>query len=740
MKKTIVLIHPPVDLGQRYGWLAFAGGIEPPLGLCFLAAALRERGFRAAIVDAQSLGLDIEDTLNLASRYDPDYIGITSVTSTISSAMKLAEGVKKMLPRAKVILGGCHVSALAEQAMRQCACFDIGVLGEGEATLSELLEALEGGKELFSVDGIVFRQGGQLFKTAPRRRIDDIDTLPFPAFDLLPGINSHYRVPLQSRAGGHSFSLIASRGCRGRCVFCDRGVFGNHLRLNSAEYIVDMVRYIYKRGVRCLIFEDDDFLVSSSRLARFRDLIRREGIDISWSCCTRMDTFDKDTLRIAKDAGCWQIMAGIESAEQAILDFSNKELNSEIVRGKINLAKESGIQIKAFLMFGNPGETAESLAKTTDFVLGLPLSDISITFFTPFPGADIWKNIGDYGSIIQSFDRFNCFEPVFLPKGISKDVLMKYYASALCRFYLRPQIIRNYLRRIMPSGTAARPGHKEKRLIVSAHDFGLSKGVNDGIIDSFKKGIVTNASVISCGKYSSEAINFLKANPDLKAGVHLCLTEERPILPGSEIPSLIMNDGRFRRSKWRLLAACISGRIKAGDIEREFQAQIARVKREGVEISYLDGHCYAHMLPGITDIVARLAQKYNISGIRLPHQSFWLIVKEAESNNLSRVIFQILLNLRCIILRKRWRRLGFYDTDDFMGFVSSGHLTENRLLKLLRSLKGGVTEVISHPADADDEMQKGYRGWRYDWEANKQALVSSRVKDAISKGGIGLGA
>jgi len=695
--------------------------------------------------------------VDLTCQHQPDYIGITSTTSTILSAERLAKVLKRRIPGIKILLGGHHISALREEVMHRCPDFDIGIVGEGEQTLEELLEAVKNAEDLRLVNGIIAREGNRISVTNQRDLIDNIDNLSFPAFDLLPDISSNYHIPLQSKKNSPSFSLITSRGCRGQCVFCDRSVFGNRVRFNSAEYIMEMLRYIYKRGIRCVLFEDDDFLVSKNRLAKLRDLIIKEDIKISWSCCSRIDTFDRESLQIAKEAGCWQIMVGVESAERSCLDLLKKRINLENLREKLELANKVGIEIKAFLMFGNPGETEESLQKTTDFVLSMPLNDLSITFFTPFPGTEIWKTITDYGQFDAESDKLTCFEPAFIPKGLNKRLLVKYQKSALVRFYLRPRIIYGYLKRIksfslfkeLIQGLVSficyclrgqRKGIAEKKIIiVNADDFGLSEKINEGIEIAYKEGIVRSASIVSCGEAFIHAKEIAMRNSGLDIGVHLCLNAEKALLSRDEIPTLVNNQGYFFKTIYGFLFAYLLGRIKREDIKKELEAQVERVINSGLKPSHIDSHGYFHLLPGIMDIVIGLAKKYKIPFIRCSVGKT-LNTKELDIlHRLRRIICQFVLNSLYLLNRGKLKASHILTTDNYYGFCESGRLTQRSLRNIINSVGPGISEIVCHPGLADTNGGSKYQRWRYQWERELFCLSSPQIKELITAEDIELG-
>jgi len=447
--KKIVFVNPPLTIARRYGSLGYAGGNEPPIGLCYLAGAVRKKGFNTAIIDAQATGLNLNKTISLIMSYRPAYVGITAATMAIKSAYELAFGIKEFDPAIKIIIGGCHVSSLPKETLEECKFFDAGVIGEGEEAIVELIQALDDDEDLSAVKGIVSRQDEDIRLSSPRNRIKDLDSLPYPAFDLLPDIKKCYRLPAQNLADGRGFSLISSRGCFGKCLFCDKKVFGDHVTMHSAEYITEMACILNKDyDITDIMFEDDNFMISKERLESIVRLFKKRQLNVKWSALARIDSVDGESLRIAKAGGCRQISYGIESGCQRILDFYEKGITISQIKNAIDLTKKAGLKIKCFFMWGNPSEDKNSMRDTNELIKGLGIDDISITFFTPYNGSRIWKNIRSYGRLDDDTEKMSCFELVFRPFGLTDDYLISTRKKTLLDFYLRPRIFFSYLWRI----------------------------------------------------------------------------------------------------------------------------------------------------------------------------------------------------------------------------------------------------------------------------------------------------
>jgi anaerobic magnesium-protoporphyrin IX monomethyl ester cyclase len=448
--KKVLFINPPLSLALRYGKLGKGGGSEPPLGLCYLAAKLLQEGFDSSIIDAQVCNLNAEEVMMQLKKIRPDYVAITSSTMSIEAAEDLAGRIKGYDKGIKVIIGGCHFSALPEETLLECDYFDAGISGEGEEALVDLINAFDSGGGLEDIPGVFSRRNGQICFGGPRMRIKDLDTLPVPAFDLLPDITRYYKTATQNLKGKNSFSLVTSRGCIGACTFCDNKVFGNRVTLHSAEYIYEMIRLLNQRyKVDNILFEDDSFFVSAPRLKKFVSLLSSHpGNRIYWSALARVDQVSLDLLKAAKEGGCWQVSYGIESASRRILDLYKKNINKEQIMEAVDLAKSAGLKVKGLFMWGNPGEDKSTIKETGDLINSLRIDDVAITFFTPYPGASIWKDITNYGITSRDRKAMSCYEPVFLPLGLSREYLLETRKKVLMSFYLRPRIFISYIFRI----------------------------------------------------------------------------------------------------------------------------------------------------------------------------------------------------------------------------------------------------------------------------------------------------
>lgn len=452
----VLFATPPLSLDERYGSFAGAGSSAPSLGILMLAAVTRENGHESFVIDAAALNLTRSAFLRQVQEIHPDVLGFSATTLSILHADALAREIKQLMPATRIIIGGPHPSAVPVETCERFPVFDAAAVGEGEGTIIDLLDAFNENKSLSDVQGIVFRQGEHIVANSRRPFLGDLDSLPFPAWDLLDGFPYRYAPAAFKVRRLPAVSLVTSRGCPNRCIFCDRSVFGSSCHAFSTGYVIEMIQALYHDyGVRELCFEDDTFVTFRPRLAEICHRLIELKLDISWSCLGRVNHVTAENLVLMKKAGCWQISYGIESGSQDILSLIKKNVTIEQIRKAVSMSRKAGLLNKGFFIIGHPGETAESLRQTVDFALELPLDDISVMMLTPFPGSEIHTHAAEFGIFDSDWSRMNMLNTVFVPHGLTKHDLHQTRKELLRRFYLRPRVIRNYaLRAIRNPGMA----------------------------------------------------------------------------------------------------------------------------------------------------------------------------------------------------------------------------------------------------------------------------------------------
>lgn len=446
----IIFTRPLLTAEEMYGELSRAGSSEPSLGLCYLAAATRENGYKTEIIDAIALKLKNDELAREIAKKSPAFVGVSAVTLSAHNAGDLAEKIKKINKNIKIIAGGVHITAAPIETMEKFPCFDIGIIGEGETTIVELLGALKDNQELENIPGLILRKNSG-FKITPKRQlIRNLDKLPLPAWDLLPDLHKYYGPPAWSLDKGASALLISSRGCSNACIYCDRGCFGEFVRAHSADYFMRMVKDLRDNyGVKQFRINDDNFILFKPRLKEICGRLIDEKLNIKWSCFARADNIDIETIELMKKAGCWQISYGVETGSQEIHDLEKKNITLEQIEKAIKLTKKAGIRTIGFAMIGHPKETSETVKATINFSKKLALDDFKIVYLTPYPGTPLYDCAEKYGRLNKDWKKMNAYtEPCFIPYGLTKEDLIKYRRLMYRKFYFRPKIIFSYISQI----------------------------------------------------------------------------------------------------------------------------------------------------------------------------------------------------------------------------------------------------------------------------------------------------
>lgn len=404
-----------------------------PLGIAYIASFIRNKGHSVKLVDVKLFG-DAwkENIIGIIKNEKPSFVGISCVTPAMPDALRIAETVKSVDKNIKVILGGPHPSALPEE----CISYDnvdLVCFGEGEFTFLELLE----GKEFGGIKGLCYKDGGKIKINPPRELISDLDSLPWPAYDLLPVHN--YGNPFL----GKSIIMVTGRGCPYNCLFCSsKTINKQRYRLRSIKNVIEEIEYLYNNhGIRGFLFADDTFTLIPKRTEEFCNEIIKRGLKISWGCDTRVDAVTPELAKLMKKSGCNLVKFGIESGDEKILKVIRKGITLDQVRRAVKIVKSAGIKAHGFFIIGHPYDTEDSIRKTIDFAKSLPLDYAQFSVLTPYPGTDVLdmakKNEGiellshDWGK----FRRYD--KPIIRLDKLSPEQLERFHGIAYQEFYMR---------------------------------------------------------------------------------------------------------------------------------------------------------------------------------------------------------------------------------------------------------------------------------------------------------------
>ena len=432
----VLLINPPQ--------VFYPGSDQPagnlPLGLMYIAAMLEKAGYKTEILDAfMSDGSSRRngETLNVGMPFErikqeiysrkPDIVGIAGpFTCQIENSVKVSSLAKQVDSGILTVVGGPHVTTVPKEFLEEAKSVDIAVTGEGEYTMLELAQYFEGKKQLSEILDVAYRKDGEVIVNSLRPFIENLDELPYPAYDLVD--MEQYLNP--KNIGYRSFrnraiSMITSRGCPFNCCFCSVHLhMGREFRAHSANYVLKHIQYVVEKfNVKNIFFEDDNLTLDLSRFEAICDGLIEKKIKIGWETPNgvRADCLNLNLLEKMKKSGCQSVFFGVESGDQQILNnviCKSLDLNRVVEVAKI--CKDIGLKTGAFYIIGFPGEKKENMQKTVDFALMLKRDfDVGMHLFfaTPSYGTRLYDECKANG-YIQGDLTWNSFAEARQPKGM----------------------------------------------------------------------------------------------------------------------------------------------------------------------------------------------------------------------------------------------------------------------------------------------------------------------------------
>lgn len=413
-----------------------------PLGTLYVAAVLQKAGhdvnfFNGAFKTHEEILRDVK-------QFNPEFIGIYSTTFGWKKAKKTASDFKKVFnEQIFICAGGPYPIAMQKHCLEDAGkCLDAIVTGEGEFTVLEMVEMLQMGKRLEGVQGVIYREGERIIKNPPRPLISDLDSLPFPARELLGNANLYIPPPGTYRRKPVAV-MLTSRGCNRRCIFCFQidKERKSGIRYRSVENILKEIEHCIKQGYREIKFIDDTLAADYDRAMQLMQGIKSMRFDFTWFASACVNQVDKPLLKVFKEAGCWAILFGAESGVQKNLNTIRKGITLEQTRNAVKWAKEVGLKVSTPFIFGIPGETFEEGLQTIKFAIDLNPDMANFHAITPFPGTYLYENLEKYGTISDDLTDFTYQGAAFIPYTMTRDEILKLRQIAFKRFYSRPSFV-----------------------------------------------------------------------------------------------------------------------------------------------------------------------------------------------------------------------------------------------------------------------------------------------------------
>ena len=435
----VTLIYP----SQRTAYYGRPLAVYPPLGLLLIAAVLRDCGAAVTLIDVDAEGLDEGHLAERLRDGSPDIVGISALTPSINAALRAARTAKESAG-AVTVLGGIHPTVEAETCIRD-PHVDVVVRGEGERTMAELFEQLRSHKpDLAEVKGICYKVDGRVERTPDRELEPDLDSLPFPAVDLVPDLEA-YRPPNCTHFP--AMQIMTTRGCPGQCTFCAaRQVFGRRVRARSIDNVIQEIVHLRERfGIREVHIMDDCFTYSKPRTLEFCRRVQALGHDTAFAFPNgvRADRVDEETLRALRGIGVNYIGFGVESGSQEVLDAARKGTKLDRVRDTFAIARELGFVTWGFFIIGLVRETAATVRQTIRFAKELDPHYAKFLILKPYPGSEVFHELQRRGLIFDTnYDSYGIYGgPVHRLDGMDAKAMVKWQRRAMLEFYLRPRKI-----------------------------------------------------------------------------------------------------------------------------------------------------------------------------------------------------------------------------------------------------------------------------------------------------------
>ena len=406
----------------------------PPLGLLSIAAYVEQYGFSVQIMDVHAERLDDKAVAARVARLKPRFAGISVLTNTSYAAQYIARICKKAAPQCKVIAGGVHAEILPEEMLANSAIDAVG-RGDGEELMLDLLQ----GRSFNDIAGLSYRDGNRVMHNPPRPLVMDLDKYPFPAYHLIdfknyyPPVGTYRRLP--------AISMLVTRGCVGRCTFCNSA--RTVLRTRSPEKVVEQIKQLrYRYGIRQIQIYDDTFTAMRKNVLAVCNQLIEQRVDVTWVAYIRGDCFSEEVAKAMKKAGCHQVLLGIETGDEQIMRTICKPLNKQKYKEAVAIAHKAGLDVRASFILGLPGETTSSMENTLQWAIDLDVDLVQAGILSPYPGTEIFNEAVQKGWLIhRNWDEYGQDKVLLNLPTITAEEIYKFEKRVFRVFYMRPKVI-----------------------------------------------------------------------------------------------------------------------------------------------------------------------------------------------------------------------------------------------------------------------------------------------------------
>lgn len=401
----ILLVYPKWT--KKYGFSAhFAkkGSTWTPLNLAYLASVAINKGHTVQIIDGEVENLSKDEMVNRIEAFKPDILGLSATTPFYHLSLELASDIKKSNPVQKIVIGGSHITMVKEKAFDKV--FDYGVIGEGEMIWSELLDHINGtGKKISEIKGLLYHSDDKVIFTGNQELISDLDTIPIPARHLLK--NNEYKIGT-IRGIKRFTTIMTSRGCPFKCIFCSTKTFGQRVRRRKLANVINEIKSVISDfGIRHFIFLDDTLTLDRKYILELCDMLEKEKISITFEGSTCASYLDEELMKAMARNGLVKLAFGLETVNQETRKLIKKVIPLESYPEANRLARKYGVETLNSIVLGLPNENKEMMKNTLQYVeKARDIQNVTITIATPYPGTEMYDMAekGEFGLKILSKD------------------------------------------------------------------------------------------------------------------------------------------------------------------------------------------------------------------------------------------------------------------------------------------------------------------------------------------------
>lgn len=377
------------------------------IGLGYIATSLLDDGFKVSVLDIEGYRYQPKRVLDFIKKANYDAIGIGTLITGYKYTKWLTSEIRKINPNAKIWMGNSIATTIPEIILNDMPV-DVVVRGEGEATIKELARAGKDGKDLSRIEGISFKSNGTIVHNPDREIIEDIDTIPMPAWDLFPQ-DIYMNMPSGALPVPTCY-ILTTRGCPFNCTYCYHPYQNKKIRSHSAQRVVDEVGILKNKfKINSFTIADDLFISNKERVYEICDLMRKKKLGLKWACAGRVNMVDEDILKAMKDAGCVNVGFGIESINQKVLDNIKKQVTVEQTRAAVSLCLKVGLESSCSYMIGNIGETRATVLETASFIMENLCEPTTFFITTPYPGTELYEYGIKTGKIKDEIALFEAY-------------------------------------------------------------------------------------------------------------------------------------------------------------------------------------------------------------------------------------------------------------------------------------------------------------------------------------------